>query len=116
MELLKTLIWIVNIFSATSIIVLVLMQHGKGAEMGASLGSAASGSLFGAAGPGSFLSKTTAAVAVVFFATSLSLVFLFRGDESGLGVMEKEVKRLSPQSHSGVSSAKILGATAKIPD
>ncbi|MEO3960999.1 preprotein translocase subunit SecG, partial [Chromobacterium piscinae] len=48
MELLKTLIWIVNLLSAASIIVLVLMQHGKGADMGAAFGSGSSGSLFGA--------------------------------------------------------------------
>ncbi|XLM21376.1 preprotein translocase subunit SecG, partial [Chromobacterium piscinae] len=60
MELLKTLIWIVNLLSAASIIVLVLMQHGKGADMGAAFGSGASGSLFGASGSANFLSRTTA--------------------------------------------------------
>jgi preprotein translocase subunit SecG len=50
MELIKTLIWVVNLLSAVTIIVLVLMQHGKGADMGAAFGSGASGSLFGASG------------------------------------------------------------------
>jgi preprotein translocase subunit SecG len=76
MELIKTLIWVVNLLSAVTIIVLVLMQHGKGADMGAAFGSGASGSLFGASGSANFLSRTTAIAAVVFFSTSLTLVYL----------------------------------------
>ncbi|WP_153013204.1 preprotein translocase subunit SecG [Aquitalea pelogenes] len=76
MELIKTLIWVINLLSAVTIIVLVLMQHGKGADMGAAFGSGASGSLFGASGSANFLSRTTAIAAVVFFSTSLTLVYL----------------------------------------
>ncbi|EGK73216.1 Preprotein translocase SecG subunit [Methyloversatilis universalis FAM5] len=58
------------------VIVLVLLQHGKGADMGAAFGSGASGSLFGSSGSANFLSRTTAALAAVFFCTSLALSYL----------------------------------------
>jgi len=58
------------------IIFLVLLQHGKGADMGAAFGSGSSGSLFGATGSANFLSRTTAALAVVFFLTSLGLAYV----------------------------------------
>ncbi len=61
---------------ALAIIGLVLMQHGKGADMGAAFGSGASGSLFGASGSSNFLSRTTAILTVIFFVTSLSLTYL----------------------------------------
>jgi preprotein translocase subunit SecG len=59
-----------------SVIGLVLIQHGKGADMGAAFGSGASGSLFGASGSANFLSRTTAILAAVFFITSLGLTYL----------------------------------------
>ena len=72
----ETFIWIVHILSAVSVIVLVLLQHGKGADMGAAFGSGSSGSLFGASGSANFLSRTTGALAAVFFITSLGLTYL----------------------------------------
>ena len=66
----------VQVLSAIGVIVLVLLQHGKGADMGAAFGSGASGSLFGASGSANFLSRTTAVLATVFFLTSLGLSFL----------------------------------------
>lgn len=63
----------VHILVGLGIIGLVLLQHGKGADMGAAFGSGASGSLFGASGSANFLSRTTAVLAAVFFITSLSL-------------------------------------------
>ncbi|KMN36599.1 MULTISPECIES: preprotein translocase subunit SecG [Chromobacterium] len=116
MELLKTLIWIVNILSAGTIIVLVLMQHGKGADMGAAFGSGASGSLFGASGSANFLSRTTAIAAAVFFSTSLALVFLSGGGKSDLGVMGTKVEQVAPQIPAGVPSDKASGTTSKIPE
>ncbi|MCA1327085.1 preprotein translocase subunit SecG [Herbaspirillum sp. alder98] len=67
---------VVQIVSALAIIGLVLLQHGKGADMGAAFGSGASGSLFGATGSSNFLSKSTAVAAGVFFVATLSLTFL----------------------------------------
>jgi len=72
----KTLIIVVQILSALGVIGLVLLQHGKGADMGAAFGSGASGSLFGASGSANFLSRTTAVLATVFFASTLALTYL----------------------------------------
>ena len=65
----------VQVLCAIGIIVLVLLQHGKGADMGAAFGSGASGSLFGASGSANFLSRSTAAVATVFFVATLGLAY-----------------------------------------
>ena len=67
------LILTVHILVGATVIGLVLLQHGKGADMGAAFGSGASGSLFGASGSANFLSRTTAILATVFFLTSLGL-------------------------------------------
>ena len=72
----KTLIIVVQLLSALGIIGLVLLQHGKGADMGAAFGSGASGSLFGATGSANFLSRTTAVLAAVFFVTTLALTYI----------------------------------------
>jgi preprotein translocase subunit SecG len=76
MNTLFTLIVVIQVLSAVAIIGLVLIQHGKGADMGASFGSGASGSLFGASGSSNFLSKSTAIAAAVFFITTLGLAML----------------------------------------
>jgi preprotein translocase subunit SecG len=83
------LILIVHVLVALGIIGLVLLQHGKGADMGAAFGSGASGSLFGATGSANFLSRTTAVLAAVFFLTSLGLAYVatHRTKPSG-GVMD----------------------------
>lgn len=75
MNVLFNLIVIVQVISALAIIGLVLVQHGKGADMGAAFGSGASGSLFGASGSSNFLSKSTAVAAAVFFASTLTLAY-----------------------------------------
>ena len=71
----ETLVWIVHITVAISVIGLVLLQHGKGADMGAAFGSGSSGSLFGATGSANFLSRSTAILAALFFLTSLGLAY-----------------------------------------
>ena len=76
MEMLFPLLLTVHILVGLSVIGLVLIQHGKGADMGAAFGSGASGSLFGASGSANFLSRTTAVLAAVFFITSLGLTYL----------------------------------------
>ena len=89
-----TLVLIIHVIAALGIIGLVLLQHGKGADVGAAFGSGASGSLFGATGSANFLSRATAVLAAVFFVTSLGLAYLasHRTLEGG-GVMDavKEV-------------------------
>jgi len=114
MELLKTLIWIIDLASAVTIIVLVLMQHGKGADMGAAFGSGASGSLFGATGSANFLSRATAIAAAVFFSASLGLVYLSGGSHQDLGVMAGKVEQTAPQIPSGAVKKESSGA--KIPE
>jgi preprotein translocase subunit SecG len=75
MAWLTTLLIVVQVIAAISIIVLVLIQHGKGADMGAAFGGGASGSLFGATGSANFLSRSTGAVATVFFLATLGLAY-----------------------------------------
>ncbi|MGD9787934.1 MAG: preprotein translocase subunit SecG [Sulfuricellaceae bacterium] len=72
----ETLIWIINVLSALGVIGLVLLQHGKGADMGAAFGSGSAGGLFGSRGAANFLSRSTAILAAVFFATSLALGYV----------------------------------------
>ena len=67
---------VLHVMVACAIIGLVLLQHGKGADMGSGFGGGASGSLFGATGSANFLSRTTAVLAAVFFVTSLALAYL----------------------------------------
>ena len=79
MQFFANLVLIVQLLSALAIIGLVLVQHGKGADMGASFGSGASGSLFGATGSANFLSRSTAVAATLFFGCTLGLAFLSNG-------------------------------------
>jgi len=74
--ILLPLVLTLHIFVGLSIIGLVLIQHGKGADMGAAFGGGSSGSLFGSSGSANFLSRTTAALATIFFLTSLGLSYL----------------------------------------
>jgi len=76
MAILKTLLLVAQILSALGVIGLVLLQHGKGADVGAAFGSGASGSLFGATGSANFLSRTTAVLATVFFIATLALTLI----------------------------------------
>ncbi|MFN8769858.1 MAG: preprotein translocase subunit SecG [Neisseriaceae bacterium] len=88
MEIIKTLCWVMQIISAVAIIILVLLQHGKGADAGATFGSGSSSSLFGATGSANFLSRTTAVFAAVFFITTFGLVFMSsKGGFNNVGVM-----------------------------
>jgi len=71
----ETLVWVVHIIVSVAVIGLVLLQHGKGADMGAAFGSGSSGSLFGATGSANFLSRSTAVLATLFFLSSLGLAY-----------------------------------------
>lgn len=76
MQIWMNIVLAVQLLTAITMIGLVLIQHGKGADMGASFGSGASGSLFGATGSANFLSRSTAACATVFFICTLALAYL----------------------------------------
>ena len=83
----ETFVWIIHTLAALSVIGLVLIQHGKGADMGAAFGSGSAGSLFGSTGASNFLSKTTGVLAAIFFVSSLGLTYLSSHRQSG-GVMQ----------------------------
>ena len=92
MNSLFAIVIVIQVVSALVIIGLVLLQHGKGADMGAAFGSGASGSLFGASGSSNFLSRSTGIAAAVFFVATLALSFISSrpgGAVSGAGVMDQ---------------------------
>ncbi|MBK9133296.1 MAG: preprotein translocase subunit SecG [Betaproteobacteria bacterium] len=107
-----TLVLAIQLLSALAMIGLVLVQHGKGADMGASFGSGASGSLFGATGSANFLSRSTAVCATVFFICTLVLAYLGTGGqraESG-SVLDRPAAAAS-----AAASAPAVGAIPTAP-
>ena len=82
----EVLILVVHVVAALSVIGLVLLQHGKGADMGAAFGSGSAGSVFGSSGSANFLSRTTAVLATIFFVSSISLTIVAgkKTDQKGL--------------------------------
>jgi preprotein translocase subunit SecG len=78
----EKIVLVVHVLAALGVIGLVLLQHGKGADMGASFGSGTSGSLFGVSGSANFLSRATAIFVIIFFCTSLTLAYLASHKES----------------------------------
>ena len=107
MEYLFSVVLVVHILAAIGVIGLVLVQHGKGADMGAAFGSGASGSLFGATGSANFLSRTTAVLAAVFFVTSLSLAYIASNKPKTTGsVMQDAVQSqtVTPATSSAVDA------------
>lgn len=123
MNFLFNLIVAVQILSALVMIGLVLIQHGKGADMGASFGSGASGSLFGATGSANFLSRSTAACATVFFVCTLALAFFAherntRGAASqGTSVLDRAAPAASAPAPTGAAliPGAASGAAAAVP-
>ena len=83
MNVLLTIVLAVQILTALAMIGLILLQHGKGADMGAAFGGGASGSLFGATGSANFLSRTTAVLAAVFFVCTLALAYFSHSVAAG---------------------------------
>jgi len=87
----QTIVLVLHVLAAGGIVALVLLQHGKGADMGAAFGSGSAGSLFGSAGAANFLSRSTAVLAAVFFATSLGLTYFGAPSKSGSVVQQLDV-------------------------
>ena len=87
----QTLVLVLHVLAAAAIITLVLLQHGKGADMGAAFGTGSAGSLFGSAGAANFLSRSTAALAAVFFVTSLALTYFSTPSKSGGVTQQLEI-------------------------
>jgi preprotein translocase subunit SecG len=84
----QTVLNVFHLFLAIGLVGLVLIQHGKGADAGAAFGSGASATVFGARGSGSFLSRTTAALATLFFLTSMALAYFASQVDAPEGLME----------------------------
>lgn len=116
MQIWTNLVLVVQLLAAIAMIGLVLIQHGKGADMGASFGSGASGSLFGATGSANFMSRFTAVCAAVFFVSTLSLAYMSnsvasRSPSSGSSVLDRAAIPASAPS-SGAGSIPAGGAIA----
>ena len=88
MNWLQTLAVVFHVLLAVAIIGIVLLQRGKGADAGAGFGAGASGTVFGARGSASFLSRTTAVLATLFFLTSLGLTYLFSQQKEATSVVD----------------------------
>jgi preprotein translocase subunit SecG len=86
--MLEALILTLHVGAAAAVCLLVLLQHGKGADMGAAFGSGSAGSLFGASGSANFLSRTTAIMATVFFLTSMGLTWYTSRQPQQTSVMD----------------------------
>ena len=110
---------VVHVLIAMAIIGLVLLQHGKGADMGSGFGGGASGSLFGATGAANFLSRMTAVLAAIFFVLSLALAYTAtrRPASEGGGVIDairnKEPEKPAPKAEEKPAAPQEKGAEQK---
>lgn len=105
MEWLSSLLLAIQVISSLSIIVLVLLQQGKGADMGSSFGGGSAGSLFGATGAANFLSRVTKWAAVVFFASTIGLAFVSHRTGDSIidsGIMQGYQSEPAPAAGSAV--------------
>jgi preprotein translocase subunit SecG len=111
MNVLLTVLLALQMLTAIGMIGLILIQHGKGADMGAAFGSGASGSLFGATGSANFLSRTTAVLASVFFACTLALAYFgnLRAPQSS-SVLERA--QVAPAPAPAASGAALIPGTS----
>jgi preprotein translocase subunit SecG len=113
MSILITVILTVQLLSALAMIGLILLQHGKGADMGAAFGSGGSGSLFGASGSANFMSRTTAILAAVFFTCTLALAYFGNLRPEGTGSVLERAATTAPAAPADASPAsQIPGTTA----
>lgn len=101
----QELILLIHMFACVTLIILVLMQHGKGADVGAVLGSGASQTVFGSRGSASFMVRLTVSVAVVFFMTSLTLGYFATKQSTNADRIEQLEKKADIIAASGVISA-----------
>jgi preprotein translocase subunit SecG len=111
----ETIVWVVHTMAALGVIGLVLLQHGKGADMCAAFGSGASGSLFGVSGSTNFLSRTTAVLVAIFFTTSLTLAYIssHRGKQSSVLDMHSKTLQLPAAGDSKKQANPVAPAEAQ---
>ena len=114
----ETLVLVLHVLAALAIIGLVLLQHGKGADMGAAFGGGASGSLFGSTGSANFLSRTTALLATIFFVTSLALTWFSAHRTEAKGVMGTQPASQAPATAPSTTapSTTAPSTTAPVPE
>jgi preprotein translocase subunit SecG len=114
MQVMMNLVLLLQLVTAIAMIGLVLMQHGKGADMGAAFGGGSSGSLFGATGSANFLSRSTAVAATLFFVCTLALAYFgnLRGAGGSDGSILDRASAPAPVAASGPVAAQIPGLVA----
>ena len=112
MNLLVNVLLTVQILAALGMIGLILIQHGKGADMGAAFGSGSSGSLFGASGGANFLSRTTAVLAAVFFVCTLMLAYFSNARPASTGSVLETPAAAAPAVAPDAGSAAAIPGTA----
>ena len=108
MENLNAILLVAQVMLSISLIGLVLIQHGKGADAGAAFGSGASATVFGAKGSGNFLTRATAVIAMLFFATCLALAYLASNREGPRSVIDSVVETQSLESPDMEKNSTIL--------
>ena len=113
MNVVLTIVLAVQMLSALGMIGLILVQHGKGADMGAAFGSGGSGSLFGASGSANFLSRTTGILAALFFACTLLLAY-FGNAQPRTGSSVLEGAKVAAPATAASGAAQIPGSTAPV--
>ena len=111
MNLVVTIILAIQMLSALGMIGLILVQHGKGADMGAAFGSGGSGSLFGASGSANFLSRATAVLAAVFFVCTLALAYFGNARPTSSGSVLDQPAAAAPAPAASGPAAQIPGTT-----
>lgn len=116
MENLSAILLVVQVLLSISLITLVLLQHGKGADAGAAFGSGASATVFGAKGSGNFLTRATSVIAMLFFITCLALAYLASNREGPSSIMESVVETQSMESQAPEQAGTILTQPAESTD
>jgi preprotein translocase subunit SecG len=116
MNWVQTLAVVFHVLLALAIVGLVLLQRGRGADAGAGFGAGASGTVFGARGSASFLSRTTAVLATLFFLTSLGLSYLFSRDSGApTSVMDRVPAQQTPVDPTALDSTPAPAAAPTVP-
>ena len=118
MQVFSTILLAVQMLSALIMIGLILVQHGKGADMGAAFGGGASGSLFGASGSANFMSRATGILAAVFFVCTLGLAYLSGVRPAGIDSVLDKAAIAAPASGASAPVSAVLpasGATGSTP-
>lgn len=112
LQIVETMVLVVHILAALAIIGLVLIQHGKGADMGSGFGGGASNTVFGSVGTGNFLTRTTTAVAITFFLTSFGLAYFAK--EHSLAARQVGIPSVVQQA--APAAPKAPATTSQAPD